>query len=197
MKKGAKTPKTPGRCHCEWCHSDKFHTNHALQQHLETSFCAKLRAHAARGQHRPNSPGINSGSASDSGDDANGTFASLEWNTLPDTPKKAIIPRMEIEGVDREEIGEVTIQIGEMLDEAGSDDESSDNSGNYGHIGVEEDPMGANAMPEDYSDSDYEEESEAEGTELSPMDENSTDSPDSGASGNNPVGPDQWIQGQF
>ena len=197
MKSGAKTPRTPRRWHCKWCQRDKFHTEHALQQHLETSFCAKLRADAERGRHRPNSPGISSGSASDFGDDANATFASLEWNAYPDTPKKAIIPRMEIEGVDREEIGEVTIQIGEILNEAGSDDKSSNCSGECGHIGAENDPMGANAMPEDCGDSDYEEEPKAEGTELSPMDKNSTDSPDSGASGDDPVGPDRWIQGQF
>ena len=197
MKKGATTPRTPRRWYCKWCQSDKFNTNHALQLHLETSFCAKLKANAARRGPQPNSPGISSGSDSISGDDADENFASMEWNTHPDTPIKPLIPRMEIEGVDREEIGRVVFQIGELLHETGSDDESSAYSGKYRHIQADEDPMGAKAMAEDFSDDEYEEESEAEGTESSPMDANPPPSPDSGASSDDTVGPDRWIQGQF
>ena len=197
MKKGAKTPRTPRRWYCKWCQSDKFHTEHALQLHLENSFCAKLRAKADRGGPRPNSPGISSGSDSNSGDAADETFANMDWNTYPDTPKKPFIPRMVIEGVDREEIGHVIIQMEDLLHETGSDDESSTNSGKYRHIKVEDDPMGANAVPEDFSDDDYGEESVEAGTESSPMDTKPPGSPDSGASSDYTVGPDRWIQGQF
>ena len=197
MKTGAKTPRTPRRWYCEWCQSDKFHTKHALNLHLETSFCAKLRTKAARQVPQPNSPGISSGSDSFPGDDANEIFANLDWNTHPETPKKPIIPRMEIEGLDREEIGHVVIQIGEILNETGSDDESSTDSGKYRYIGVDDDPMGAKTIAEDFSDDEYEDESVEEGTESSPMDTTPPDSPDSGANCDYNMGPDRWIQGQF
>ena len=197
MKKGDRTPRTPRRWYCKWCKNDKFNTEHALQLHLETSFCSKLRANAARRGQRRNSPGISSGSDSFSGDDADENFDSMEWNTSPDTPKKPVIPRFEIEGVDHEEIGHVVIQMGELLDETGSDDESSAYSGTYRHIGEEANPMGTETKAEDYSDEDYEEESVGEGTESHPMDMKPPHPPDSGANSDIMVGPDQWIQGQF
>ena len=183
MKNSTRSHGTPHRWHCRFCRKSSFRSAVALEKHIKSSFCGKVREREKQERIRSNNDNKTHSNEQDYYDE--------DYYAPPSPPEKAHVSRMEVDGIEREEVAAVSRQIGGLLaDEDMDNDDSSSDSEGLDHIRDEEDPFGLNVAAEDYSSDEY-------GSNLGKEDEETgANAFESGANDGN-RGPDTWIRDQF
>ena len=187
MKKVAKYQQKPRLWQCSVCKKATFKTRHDLKRHQTGTFCAKALEEQESQENHLKTPEKHGTSDDFVDDNMQINYDSDNWNPPPDVRNKPVISRMEIEGVDKMAVGTVILQMGELLNDTGADDESSDDSGRYQFMHNKANPTG----DESSTESDSSDESEADSAPKPP------ETPDPGANTSETTGPDTWIRGQF
>ena len=181
-------PSTPIQIGCIYCNRTNFKSQHALNQHQKTGFCAKLKSQGKAGRTFGHRQGTIDNEEQKQDDDCTGIDDDMAF-LPPDTPpRKKAVSRLELQAIEDHDLDAVAQQMGAMFDEdSGSDEESLEEAPIFSYFRAEEAPNAANAGPKDYSSEEYSDDGMESASDLSEVGANSTES----------NAPDTWIRDQF